>query len=767
MMKRLAIFVQGAVQGVGFRPFVFRLAESLNLFGWVNNSAQGVNIEIEGESEKLTQFLNQLEQDKPPRSLIDQITVTELAFYGYSDFTIRESVGGAKQATVLPDLSTCSDCLAEIFDPNNRRYGYPFTNCTNCGPRYSIIEGLPYDRPLTTMKQFAMCEQCLAEYHNPRDRRFHAQPNACPACGPQLAFWNRNGDVLAQQNEALLLTSECIRKGDILAIKGLGGFHLIVDARNREAVQKLRDRKRRPHKPLALMYPNLEQIQQHCWVNKSEKELLLSVAAPIVLLRKKLIPFQGLLANNIAVDNADLGVMLPYTPLHHLLLNLLNFPIVATSANLADEPLCTDEQTALTRLAGIADGFLVHDRPIYRSIDDSIARVIEHQVMVLRRARGYAPYPIKLPPIDSPKSILAVGGQQKNTVAIARNNQVYLSQHIGNLSNTLSYQAFLKTINSLQNLYELTPEIIARDLHPHYRSSHYAQTQNLPIHTVQHHYAHILSVIAEHQLEFPVLGVAWDGTGYGLDGTIWGGEFLWVSAHHWQRVAYLKPFPLIGGEAAIKEPRRIAFSLLQSAQIPLPQSLQDYFSEQELSLFSQLLARSVNCPLTSSMGRLFDGVAALLGLYPIASFEGQAAIALESLAIPLVMENHDPNLQDKLEKDVESYCFGLEKDADGHWQIDWQPVMQNILEDLSNSETQSKIALKFHHSLVALIQQMSQILNLQNIALGGGCFQNAYLLTRTIQTLSQENIKVAWPQQIPVNDGGIALGQIFATQLMR
>ncbi|MEB3190573.1 MAG: carbamoyltransferase HypF [Snowella sp.] len=808
-MKRLAILVQGAVQGVGFRPFVFRLAESWQLKGWVNNSSQGVTIEIEGESDILQLFLIALEQDKPPRSQIDRITVTELELIGYQDFEIRASSGGEKTVTVLPDLSTCNDCLAEIFDPQNRRYHYPFTNCTNCGPRYSIIEALPYDRPLTTMKGFEMCAVCLAEYNNPRDRRFHAQPNACLDCGPQLEYWDQKGKIGSIGEAALLATIEAIKTGKVLAIKGLGGFHLVVDASNFEAVQKLRDRKQRPHKPLALMYPNLEQIKQDCWVSDQEEALLLSAASPIVLLKRKfdfsesllegLNPPQSLLeslnspqsplkrldspqsplkrgrnkrlAANIAVDNSYLGVMLPYTPLHHLLLKALDFPIVATSANLSDEPLCTDEQAALTRLNRIADNFLVHNRPIFRPIDDSIVRVIANQTMIIRRAKGYAPYPVKLDNCDAiSQPILAVGGHLKNTIAIARQNQVYLSQHIGDLSNALTYQSFLKTIESLANLYDFQPAMIAQDAHPEYRSSQYAQSQPLPSYPIQHHYAHILSVMAEHRLKSPVLGIAWDGTGYGLDGTLWGGEFIQIHDNYWQRIAHFETFPLIGGEMAVKEPRRIALALLKTANLELPQSLKQVFSEDELRLFSQMLNRRLNCPLTSSVGRLFDGIAALVNLYPTVTFEGQAAIALENQAM---MQQHlsrqdlgKSNLKENLgeSNDVLSYPFTLKSNSKSEpIIIQWQPLLISILQDLKATLPIAKIAAKFHHTLVEIAIAIAHHVGIQQVVLTGGCFQNAYLLEAAVSRLKAENFVPYWPQNVPPNDGGLALGQVLAT----
>ncbi len=761
--KRLKLIICGAVQGVGFRPFIYRLATELNLTGWVNNSASGVFIEVEGESKILEEFLSRMQTEKPPRSHIQSIETTWLDCIGYTTFDIRHSVSGEKTAIVLPDLATCPDCLQDIFDPQNRRYGYPFTNCTNCGPRYTIIEALPYDRPQTTMKGFVMCSECQQEYENPRDRRFHAQPNACPHCGPQLALWDKQGNSLATQDLALKMAVNALKEGKILAIKGLGGFHLMADASNPNTIMELRQRKGRPHKPFALMYPSLELVKTHCQVSPLEEELLTSPEAPIVLLKRK--PDYFNLWDSIAPNNPYWGIILPYTPLHHLLLCELNIPLVATSGNVSDEPICIDEGEAIQRLGHLADIFLVHNRPIIRPVDDSVVRVMAGREMILRRARGYAPFPIILkaesrrqeaevnhsPPLPPSPSLLATGGHLKNTVAILRGDQVFISQHIGDLSNSQALGAFHQVIDSLKGLYDFEPQIIACDAHPDYLSSQFAQSQGLPVVKVQHHYAHVLSCMAENGINVPVLGVAWDGTGYGDDGTIWGGEFLLITDNSYQRVAHFRPFKLPGGHRAVKEPRRIALGILYEVfgsfdgleSLPLFEG----FSTQELKLIQQMLSRNLNAPLTSSVGRLFDGVASILGVCQHTSFEGQGAIALEYS----IQEN--PNNRVYFYQ-ILGTTFPLV--------IDWKLMIKGILDDVFLNLTVEEIAAKFHNTLVEIIIKIASKLREKQVILTGGCFQNKYLTERTIKRLTQEKFIPIWHQKVPPNDGGIALGQIIA-----
>lgn len=782
--------IQGAVQGVGFRPFVYRLATELNLVGWVNNSAQGVMISVEGDRALLETFIERIKTEKPPASFIQSLDISWAEIIGYENFEIRPSLPGTKTAIVLADLATCPDCLAEIFDPENHRYRYPFTNCTNCGPRYTIIESVPYDRPATTMKKFDLCSDCQREYHNPSDRRFHAQPNACPQCGPHLELWDKNGDILQSHNGALMATVAAIRQGKIVAIKGLGGFHLIVDAQNEAAVQRLREKKHRPDKPFALMYPSLAKVQGVCDVSEIEADLLRSPQAPIVLLKLKNSGENNHIAPGVSPGNPYLGIMLPYTPLHHLLMAELGRPIVATSGNLADEPICTDEQEAIARLGNIADLFLVHNRPIARPVDDSVVRVVSDRMQVIRRARGYAPLPVFIkaengqPRKDhkdnseerSGTNLLAVGGHFKNAIAILMENKVFLSQHIGDMETPQAFDAFQTVIKTLGSIYDFQPDGIVCDAHPDYISSQYARSQSskffgLPVFPVQHHYAHVLACMAENQIEPPVLGISWDGTGYGLDGTIWGGEFLAVSDRSFQRVAHWRTFRLPGGEKAVKEPRRSALGLLYElfgADFddgfdpfhPLP--LQD-FSPRELQVIKTMLQKELNAPLTSSVGRLFDAIAALIGLRQTVSFEGQGAMELEfvlSQIQPIASE------KDPIDWDAE-YSFKIEKNAanlpNQPLIVDWQPMILEILADLRSQQPIALISLKFHHTLVAATVAIAKQVGIEKIALTGGCFQNKYLTERMIQKLREANFRPYWHQWVPPNDGGLALGQIIAT----
>ena len=780
MKQCWSLQIRGIVQGVGFRPFIYRLATELGLTGWVNNSSEGVTVEIEGERSQLETFLTRLKSQAPPLSEIQSVVSSQHPLVGDREFTIKTSTTGEKRALILPDLATCSECQQDIFDPNNRRYRYPFTNCTNCGPRFSIIENIPYDRPNTSMKQFGMCDRCLAEYQNPLNRRFHAQPNACPECGPHLELWDRQGKTLATHDEALLETAEAIRQGKIIALKGLGGFHLVVDAHDEIAVQRLRDRKHRPHKPLALMYPNLELVKADCQVSTLEAKLLLSPQAPIVLLTSKLTKHPLHPYALITRHSPYLGVMLPYTPLHHLLTRELGFPIVATSGNFSGEPICIDDQEALAKLAHIADLFLVHNRPIVRPVDDSIVRVVAGREQILRRARGYAPLPIAFSSLNKQNSnslspspissssardqeLLAVGGYLKNAIAFLKDNRVFLSQYIGDLKTVATYERFQRTINDFQKLYELKPMKVVCDRHPHYLSTSYAYKLDIPVTPVQHHYAHVLACMLDNELDLnePVLGVAWDGTGYGSDGMIWGGEFLSITDTGFERVAHLKTFSLLGSERAIQEPKRIAIALLYQTYgdyffnnienfIDLPSV--KAFGTQELNILRMMLDKNINAPITSSIGRLFDGVAALLGIRQQISYEGQAAMELESAIGDLTLD--------------ETYSFELipsaTKTTDSPVIIDWQPVIQEIVIELANQKSTAEIAAKFHNTLVEIIVAIAKIINRKQIILTGGCWQNKYLSERAINRLKQENFIPYWHHRIPCNDGAIALGQVIA-----
>ena len=772
---RLRMAVRGAVQGVGFRPFVFRLATELKLAGWVLNSPQGVFLEVEGARAELEQFLLRLETEKPPRSFIQSLEASWLDPEGLTGFKIRPSeTGGEKVTLVLPDIATCPDCLREIFDPHNRRHRYPFTNCTNCGPRFSIIEALPYDRANTSMKQFVMCSQCQTEYDDPLDRRFHAQPNACQVCGPRLELWDEAGRSLSAHDAALQAAAAALGEGRIVAVKGLGGFHLMVAAHDDAAVRRLRERKRREEKPLALMAPSLDWIKQTCLVSELEERLLRSSEAPIVLLRHQASSIQHPAsaiappAPSVAPGNPHLGVMLPYTPLHHLLLAELDFAVVATSGNLSDEPICTDERDALQRLGGIADLFLVHDRPIVRHVDDSIVRVMLGRELVMRRARGYAPLPVRLgaatflspQPKDggdknvAAPTILAVGAHLKNAAALAVGPQVFISQHIGDLETEQSFAAFHRVIDDLQRLYEAKPTVVAADLHPDYLSTKFARVTGLPVIGVQHHYAHVLSCMAENELAPPVFGVSWDGTGLGLDDTSWGGEFLTISETGFQRFAHLRTFRLPGGEQAVKEPRRVALGLLHEMfgdavfdRIDLAPVRA--FRPAELALLRQSLPKRLNAPVTSSMGRLFDAVAGVIGSRQVLRFEGQAAMELEFAL-------------DGVETDEAYPLEVVSPSSPSPLVLDWAPMIRAMLEDLQRRTDVPLISAKFHNALAEAIVSLAGRAGHPRVVLSGGCFQNKYLTERAVRRLQAAGFQPYWHQRVPPNDGGIALGQAVA-----
>jgi hydrogenase maturation protein HypF len=787
-VERLRLAVRGAVQGVGFRPFVHRLAGELRLAGWVNNSPQGVLVELEGPRPALDQLLLRLEAERPPRSSIQSLEATWLDPVGYHGFEIRESeTTGERIALVLPDIATCSDCRREIFDPANRRYRYPFTNCTNCGPRFSIIEALPYDRANTSMKAFPMCPACRAEYDDPTDRRFHAQPNACPVCGPWLELWPASGQTRFRNAEALLAAAEAIRLGQVVAVKGIGGFHLLVDARNEAAVRRLRERKLREEKPLALMFPTVDSVQAVCAVSALEERLLRSPEAPIVLLRRRP-TLTSHLSTLVAPGNPNLGVLLPYSPLHLLLMAELNFPVVATSGNLSDEPICTDEREALDRLGGIADVFLVHNRPIVRHVDDSIVRVMLDREMVLRRARGYAPLPVAVKSaIRSPQSevTLAVGAHLKNSVALAIGPQIFISQHLGDLETEPAHAAFRRVIADFQSLFAVKPEVVAADLHPDYLSTRFAveltrppaapdkpKLVPQPRHVgVQHHIAHVLSCMAENELTPPVLGVSWDGTGYGLDGTIWGGEFFSVTQHRLERVAHLRPFRLPGGEMAIKEPRRAALGLLHEltqrpdkSVLPRQSELVRAFSPTELGALQAALARGINSPWCSSVGRLFDAVAAIIGLRTQTRFEGQAAMELEfALEGVETDEAYSVEIQRRELQAGEAARGESEiRNPKSEMVLDWSPMIAEIAADLHRGVGVGLISARFHNALAEVVVAVAKRVGEARVALSGGCFQNRYLTEQSVRRLRAEGFQPYWHQRVPPNDGGISLGQAVA-----
>lgn len=753
---RLRVTARGAVQGVGFRPFIYRLARSLGLRGWVLNSPQGVFIEVDGPKPVLDEFLLRINSEKPPRSSIQSLESSVHDAAGFDSFVIRESLHeGERGAIILPDIATCHDCLHEIFDSGDRRYLYPFTNCTNCGPRYSIIDALPYDRQFTSMRKFTMCPECRAEYEDPLNRRFHAQPNACPACGPSLELWDHEGDVVANHHLAVQVAAEVLRTGGIIAMKGLGGFHLLADARNEDAVRRLRTKKHREEKPLAIMAPSLEAVRDCCMVSDLEARLLASPESPIVLLRRR--PGRLPLALSVAPSNPFLGTMLPYTPLHHILMRELGFSIVATSGNRSDEPICTDEDEALRRLHDIADMFLVHNRPIVRHVDDSVTRVLLGREQILRRARGYAPLPLE---VENPgrRSLLAVGAHLKNSVALTVGSQIVTSQHIGDLSTQEAHRAFVQVVDNLSRIYSVVPEAIVSDMHPDYLSTRYASTGAVEHLEVQHHFAHVASCMADNQLTGPVLGVSWDGTGFGTDRTIWGGEFLLADAGDFQRTATLGSFALPGGDASIKQPRRTCIGVLyelfgtelfeRTDLAPVTS-----FSRNQLYVLRTMLDRRINSPRTTSAGRLFDAISSLIGLRQECAFEGQAAMELEFLAMTSTSAGEYP---------VEIVSAIRNDRYDPAYIVDWKPMVRAIIDDLSNGTQKAHIAAKFHHTLAALIVGVARHSGIGRVVLTGGCFQNGLLTRLAADRLVEAHFQPYWHQRIPPNDGGIATGQAFA-----
>jgi hydrogenase maturation protein HypF len=825
-LRRLRVEIHGAVQGVGFRPFIYRLATDLALTGWVINDSQGVFIEVEGLEVVLQRFLERLPAEIPPRAIVQSIESAWLEPIGLERFEIRHSDNtGAKTVLVLPDIATCPDCLAEVSDPADRRRRYPFTNCTNCGPRFTIIEALPYDRPNTTMRRFTLCPACRAEYENPLDRRFHAQPNACPVCGPRLTFYEggkqkaegrTNGQSRAASDDAALkAAAAALRAGQIVAVKGLGGFHLMANAGNDAAIRRLRESKPRRAKPFAIMARDLAQVQTLCSVPPAAAALLTSPEAPIVLLEKRLgirdqgagdgdqglgIRSQGtecekplsvvhrpssVISDEVAPDNPYLGVMLPYTPLHHLLLRETGFPVVATSGNLSDEPICTDEVEALQRLGHIANVFLVHDRPIARHVDDSVAWIVRGVPRLLRRARGYAPLPVTLK--DAIPTILAVGAHLKNTVALSVGRHVFISQHIGDLETPEAMAAFERVIADFLRLYEAQPVAIAHDLHPEYLSTKWASEHfGFPISdfglandgrpqihnpqsairnlvAVQHHHAHLAACLAENTVDGPALGVTWDGTGYGVDGTIWGGEFLLGDASSFERVAHLRPFRLPGGDAAVKEPRRAALALLWDLFGDAALEMNDLapiraLRPTERKLLAQILAKDINAPITTSAGRLFDGIAALIGLHQQVSFEGQAAMALEFAADGREAGAYPVRLVAGSKLKVEGSplsTFNVQPSI-----LDWQPLIEAILTDLRRGVATGIMAARFHNALVEAIVAVAQAAGERRVALTGGCFQNRLLTERAAERLERAGFEVLLHRQVPPNDGGISLGQV-------
>jgi hydrogenase maturation protein HypF len=756
MTQRLRISVEGIVQGVGFRPFVYGIATKSGLGGFVLNHSGGVSIEVEGEKVALEEFVKTLRDNPPPLASIERLLFNALPPTGEKSFTIAPSEAEEeRRAFITPDASTCDDCLRELFDRHDRRYRYPFINCTNCGPRFTIVKDVPYDRQRTTMASFQMCAECAREYYDPSNRRFHAEPNACPRCGPRVQLLDRDGQEIGGA-APIYKAAHLLREGGILALKGLGGYHLVCNAYDNDGVARLRRKKNREDKPFALMARDLQAVRKLCRVNDREEVLLRSRRRPIVLLARR---EPNLVAREVAPGQRYLGLMLPYTPLHHLLVVEAGLTLVMTSGNLSEEPIAYEDSDALRRLNAIADFFLVHDRRIHMRCDDSVARVANHRELVVRRARGYAPEPVATN-AGFAEPILACGAQLKNTFCLGKGNQAFLSHHIGDLENYEAYESYVKGIEHFQRLFDIRPAVVAHDLHPGYLSTQYAKQTIAAIKVgVQHHHAHVASCMAENGLEDPVIGVAFDGLGYGNDGTIWGGEFLVADYAAYQRGAHFRYIPLAGGDTAIRQPWRAALSYLRDALGADPISLGlpgwKEISPKKLALVSAMLRQSVNTVQTSSCGRLFDAVASILGLRHEVNFEGQAAIELEMAA-----------------GDGEQERYPFEIDCTDPWQVDMRPAIKAIVHDVLESKRAESIAARFHNTVQAVIVEVCRRLRasegLHRVCLTGGTFQNMRLLEGVIPALQACGFEVFWHHRVPPNDGGIALGQaVIANERIR
>lgn len=748
------IHIIGIVQGVGFRPFIYNLALNHHLEGWVRNSASGVDIEVTGAQSDLDAFLSAITHSPPPLATIDAIETQAIKPRGFEGFSIISSQDKSSDfIPVSPDMAICKDCRNELLDPNDRRFRYPFINCTNCGPRFSIIKDIPYDRPNTTMAEFTMCPDCRSEYENPLDRRFHAQPVACPACGPQVWLETIQGNRLAEKEDAIQYARQLLTDGKILAIKGLGGFHLACDATNQTAVARLRKRKRRPAKPFALMAYDTDDIQDYIQLSPAAESLLSSPQAPIVLMPSK--PGTDI-AEDVAPGNNKLGLMLPYTPLHLLIMQPKpGFPkaLVMTSGNRSEEPVIHQNQVAREKLSDIADAFLMHDRPIHRRIDDSVFTVVKDQPYPIRRARGFAPNPIRTS--HSLPQVLAVGPQMKNTFCLVRDKYAFISHYIGEMENWETYQDYRQAIIDYEHLFRIQPNAIGYDLHPDYASTIYAKErilgENLNSYPIQHHHAHLVASMVEHGINFEeqIAGLIFDGTGFGTDGTIWGTEVLVGNALDYERVYNLKPVPLPGGDLSINTPARMALSTLWAYQLPWEKDIPPVkaLSPLERDILQAQLENRINTPLTSSMGRLFDTVSALIGVRMEISYEAQAAIELEAL----------------VDKDELGY-YPCQLDGS---QIDVRDVLTAIIEDLSEDVSRAVISARFHNTIAHLsleiVKSIRATYGIQKIALSGGVWQNQYLLEKTLTLLEGEGFQPLIHHLTPPNDECIALGQAIIT----
>jgi hydrogenase maturation protein HypF len=754
--ERRHIIIEGIVQGVGFRSFVHRLATQNGLAGFVLNNAGGIIMEVEGDPATLDNFLGSLRETCPPLAWIDRIACGVLPLKQETTFDIAASdVSEERRALIPPDTPTCDACLAELFDRKNRRFEYPFINCTNCGPRFTIIKDIPYDRERSTMSAFPMCSECQREFQNPNDRRFHAQANACADCGPNVRLIDCKGRAVSD-GDPIRTSAALLQEGAIIAVKGLGGYHLACDAFNDDAVGRLRSKKRRAEKPFALMASDLENIGPICFIDSTEESLLRSSSRPIVLLRKRQL---NRIPDQVAPGQDFLGVMLPYTPLHHLLLKAANQTLVMTSGNLSEEPICYRDEEALDQLGQVADYFLVHNRPIHVRCDDSVIRNLDGRELIIRRARGYAPRPISLSKSFA-KPVLACGAQLKSTFCLGKERYAFLSHHIGDMENYETFTSFAEGVEHFKRLFDISPAIVAHDLHPQYLSTKYTlELKGVTRVAVQHHHAHIASCMAEHGLEGPVIGVAFDGLGYGADGAIWGGEFFTATLGHYERWGHFRYIPLAGGDTAIRQPLRSALAYLGDALSTDPVSLRlpgwEGIPPSKLSLVQAMIRQGINTVPTSACGRLFDAVASILGIRHEVNYEGQAAIELEMAA----------------GKGIESgYAFNVSQDR--CWEIDFRPAITNIIDEIKEGEAISSIAAKFHNTVVRVIIEVCRRLReragLSQVCLSGGTFQNIYLLEHVIPRLRDLGFEVFRNTQVPANDGGISLGQaVIANEIFR
>jgi hydrogenase maturation protein HypF len=742
--KRVKLNINGIVQGVGFRPFIYSLAQKNKLSGYVLNNGSGVIVELEGDYKNIDNFLNEIENSAPPLSRIDYIKTQNIAIQNSKKFNILKSDNSSISTMLSADISICDECKNELNDSSNRRYNYPFINCTNCGPRYTIIQNLPYDRKNTSMSKFKMCLTCKGEYEDIKDRRYHAQPVSCVDCGPKLTLFRIDNKKELYNQEAINKICDVIKDCEIVAIKGMGGFHIVCDARDENTIKRLRKNKHRPTKPLAVMFKDIQQIKEVCYLSKKDEDLILSKERPIVILKKK--P-SSIIAVSIAPNIDKIGVFLPYTPLHHIILNRLNFPIVATSANLSDEPIITDEKEIFFKLSHILKTVLSYDREIVNACDDSVIMSVGEDDVFLRMARGYAPKSFYIREKIS-KKILALGANQKSTISLAFDNNILISAHIGDLNSLDAFEYFLKTLKSLKRVYKFEPDIIVCDKHPLYESTKYAKEYikkytDIELIQVQHHYAHALACMAEHSLDEDVLAFCFDGTGYGDDGNIWGSEVFIANTKTYKRVYHLKEFPLLGGEKAVKEPKRVALALLLQSLTckevkELDHTLIKSFSKEQLNTLCQMYKQNINSPKTSSLGRLFDGVYALCGYLDDLAYEGESGLILESLS-----ENSHT---------LQTYSYTIDKET-----IEYSKMISEILQEKNRDD----IAKKFILTISKIVIDISQKYPDLPVVLSGGVFQNRVLLMQVSKELKKLSRRYYIQNCTPVNDGGISLGQAY------